>query len=97
MFYKDQTGTNIIQFGTGDIEVTAGLLDIPDETIGSVGLIPQTEKPIGGPAERAGNDDGECKLETMAHTRLIFTKVESIDVLVEKLKKIKDIMINDMV
>lgn len=97
MFYKDDTGINVIQFGTGDIECTAGLLDLPDETIGSVGFIPQTNQPIGGPAERSKNDDGECKLETMAHTRLVFTKVESIDVLIEQLQKIKTIMIGDMV
>jgi len=95
MFFKDDTGINVIQFGTGDIEVTAGLLDLPKETIGCVSFISQGEMEIGGEAERAKTDDGECKLDTLAHTRMVFTDVKSIDVVMEYLQKAKDDMFKD--
>ena len=77
MFYRDSDGVDIIQFGTGDIEVASGILDLVKETIGCLSLIPQKEMSIGSVGERGEVTCGNC-LDVCVHTRLLFTKVESI-------------------
>lgn len=92
MFIVDGNEVNCIMFGTGDIEIAAGLLDILDNTIGSVALIPRNPSKIG-----TVTDYGECVLDTMrnVHTRLMFTKTESIDVLIKYLQEAKRCMITN--
>jgi hypothetical protein len=92
MFITDEDGVNCIMFGTGDIEIAAGLLDILNNTIGSVALIPRNPSKIG-----TITDYGECVLDTMrnVHTRLTFNKIESIDVLIKYLQEAKRCMIAD--
>ena len=94
MFFKTEEGINVIQFGTGDIGITAGLLDLPEETIGSVALTPKDPNEIGAEF----NTGDECKLDTMigCHTRLVFTDKRSIDVLIDRLEKCKVLMENEM-
>ena len=94
MFFKTEEGINVIQFGTGDIGITTGLLDLPEETIGSVALTPKDPNEIGAEF----NTGDECKLDTMigCHTRLVFTDKRSIDVLIDRLEKCKVLMENEM-
>ena len=94
MFFKTDEKINVIQFGTGDIGITAGLLDLPEETIGSVALTPKDPNEIGSEF----NTGDECKLDTMigCHTRLVFTDKRSIDVLIDRLEKCKVLMENEM-
>ena len=94
MFFKTDEKINVIQFGTGDIGITAGLLDLPEETIGSVALTPKGQNEIGSEF----NSGDECKLDTMigCHTRLVFTDKRSIDVLIDRLEKCKVLMENEM-
>jgi hypothetical protein len=94
MFFKTDEKINVIQFGTGDIGITAGLLDLPEETIGSVALTPKDPNEIGSEF----NTGDECKLDTMigCHTRLVFTDSRSIDVLIDRLEKCKVLMENEM-
>ena len=90
MFFKTEEGINVIQFGTGDIGITTGLLDLPEETIGSVALTPKDPNEIGAEF----NTGDECKLDTMirCHTRLVFTDKRSIDVLISELTRCKVLM-----
>ena len=93
MFFQDDDMINVIQFGTGDIGVTAGVLDEPDQTIGCVSLIPKEAAEIGSTYEHSD----ECVLDSMigCHTRLVFTDARSIDVLIKYLKRCKKIMLKE--
>jgi len=92
MFFKDEEGVSVIQFGAGDIDVSSGLLDVLDKTIGLVALTPRAPSKIGTESER-----DECMLDTMfgVHTRLVFTDAKAIDVLIECLEKAKQCMAKD--
>lgn len=94
MIFTDEDGVNVIQFGTGDIGVTSGMIDDPSETIGCVSLTQKDEAPIG---EDWVHSD-ECVLDTSigVHTRLVFPVVESIVVLISQLEKCKNAMLNEI-
>ena len=91
MFFTTEDKVNVIQFGNGDIDVSAGLIDELDKTIGCLSLSPREPSEIGTVNER-----GECMLDTMCdvHTRLIFTDPKSIDVVIEYLQQAKECMRN---
>lgn len=87
MFYVDEDGVNVIEFGTGDVLVACGILDDPTISVGSVSLIPQEARELGAEHCLIDENGGECPLDTDVgvHTRLLFTATESIDVLIEHL------------
>jgi len=91
MFFTTEEGVNVIQFGTGDIDVAAGLIDEVDMTIGSLSLSPRSPSKIGTISKR------ECALDIMfgVHTRMIFTKVESIDIVIKYLQEVRRYMVTD--
>ncbi len=90
MFYTTDFGMNVIQFGTGDIEVSNGrvLVDNEKEMFPCVTFAKIQPGKIGDfcspdkhhePAEQ--RDD--------IHTCLIFTDIRSLDVLLESLQEVK--------
>jgi hypothetical protein len=82
-------GNKEIVFGTGDIKVSSGW-DKEDKSIGVLILRSQEAKPIGTLEE---NPDEEVNIGE-APVRMIFHKTESIDVVIERLKKVKEYMTN---
>ena len=92
MFFIADNKINVIQFGTGDIEIAAGLLDEIDRTIGCISLCPRKPSDAGTLSTR-----DECELDTMfgVHTRLTFTEIRSINILIEQLNEVKRCMIRD--
>jgi hypothetical protein len=91
MFFKDEKGTNVIQFGTGDIDVSPGLLDYPKETVGVLALEERDPSPIGTPKEVTCDT---CMKEE-EHTRLVFTRVESVREVIKHLRKVEELMVDD--
>lgn len=91
MFFKDENGTNVIQFGTGDIDVSPALLDDPHETVGALTLENRTPSPIGTPKEVTCDT---CMVEG-EHTRLVFTRVESVREVIKHLQKVEELMVQD--
>ena len=93
MFFTTDDKVNVVQFGSGDIEVSGSLLDEPTETIGCLALIPRTPGEIGKSVPKRE----ECVLDTMigVHTRLTFTDIRSIDVIIDQLKIVKQCMEKD--
>lgn len=83
--------TKQLEFGYGDIEVAAGLLQ-SDDTVGTV-LFWNNEKrnEIG-----AYHEYGEDKAMSVEETpvRMLFTKIESIDVVIDALEKSKQKMLS---
>lgn len=95
MIEQDKRGINVIVFG-GDIAVSAGHLDDPDKnwTFVSFGLCAKGE--IGRLIRyHSGYGCQPDRLDFDHHTRLVFTDPKSIDVVISKLKKAKDYMIED--
>ena len=92
MFFKDDENVQVVQFGTGDVLIVPGLLDLPNETVGAISFCPQEEREIG---EEVRFD--ECKIDTMLGVKLrfVFTSKESISVLIDQLGKVIDLMTND--
>lgn len=92
MFYKSDSGVNIIEFGTGDIEVCGTILKERNE-VGCLYLIPQDPVPVGDWIDRSEeNAAGLTDEDLGVHTRLIFTDPKSIDVVVEQLLEAKRLM-----
>jgi hypothetical protein len=93
MIFKGDYGENILQFGDGDIFIAASQPEgMRPSDIVAISFIPGDPRPIGSPApEMIGKRDTDLH----CHTRLIFHKPESIDVLIETLLKIKDAMLSD--
>lgn len=93
MFFTTNNGVNVIQFGSGDIEVGPATIK-GNSKIGTVSLIP-TKKPmkIGEEIDRSKERKaGMTDADIGVHTRLVFTDSRSIDVLVEALLKAKQFM-----
>lgn len=93
MFFKSDAGVNIIQFGSGDIEI-GGSTVLGSPEVGAVSLVP-LENPIEpnsdidrSKEEAAGMTDEEIGV----HTRLVFTDTRSIDALVYALGRAKEYM-----
>lgn len=98
MPFHESEGVNIIEFGQGDIVVAPGWIDEPEENKGCISLVPQKPRPIGTTKKAwPGFDEGECPLDTMVgvHTRMVFTKVESIDVVIDALNQVKKNMLTE--
>jgi hypothetical protein len=82
-----------IHFGTGDIKISSGWVK-DDESIGVLVLRQHQEpKVIGHLEEHLPHEEVE---EGQAPVRMTFTKVESVDVLIERLEKVKEYMTNDL-
>lgn len=91
MIYKNNDGTNVIQFGTGDIEIGNGRVLLDDEKAmypccvfiekepGEIGAFCHPDK-IDNPAE----------LRPEAHTLFVFTNPKSIDVVIDHLSQAKE-------
>jgi hypothetical protein len=80
-----------IHFGTGDIKVSSGWLK-DDRSVGVLVLRQHDEpKPIGHLEDHFPHDEVE---EGQAPVRMTFNKVESVDVLIERLEKVKEYMIS---
>jgi hypothetical protein len=81
--------TKQLEFGTGDIEVSPGLLDI-EETVGVVCFIQTEKQPIGVQTEY---EKAKIVLVYETPVRMTFEKTESIDVLIRALEEVKRRMI----
>jgi hypothetical protein len=92
MFYKNDAGKNVIQFGTGSVEVGNGrvlsndkkemypcVVFIPQNPPGEIGKFCHPDK-LDDPAEN--RDD--------AHTTLVFTDIRSFDVVINHLQDAKE-------
>jgi len=91
MFYVNEDGTNIIEFGDGDINVIDGLADDPENTIGMLILEEGAKRPIGDSWTYTCDN---C-MNVKPHTSLVFKNVESLDVVLKVLQQVKDLMIKD--
>lgn len=81
-------GNKEIYFGIGDIKISSGWSK-DDESIGVLVLRQQEPRKIGEYIEHEPNEEvnaGESPV------RMIFDKTESIDVLIERLEKVKEYM-----
>lgn len=92
MFFKDEKGTNVVQFGTGDINVSPALLDYPKETVGALTFEERDPSEIGTPGIERTCDN--CMVGD-DHTRLVFTKVESVREVIKHLQKVEELMVAD--
>lgn len=86
MFFTEK-GVNIIQFGSGDIEVNGCVLK-GEPQIGAVSLIPldppvEPNSDIDRSKERAAR---MVDTDLGVHTRLVFTDTRSIDALINQLQ-----------
>lgn len=91
MIYKNNDNVNVIQFGTGDIEVADGRVSTNSGTemypcvcfnqshSGEIGRITRPEM-VGKPAE----------LRSDVHTMFVFTNIKSFDVVIDAIKKAKE-------
>lgn len=84
-------GNKEIYFGIGDIKISSGWVK-EDKSVGVLALRQQEAKPIGTLEEHLPHEEvdaGEVPV------RMVFDKVESIDVLIERLEKVKEYMTTD--
>ena len=93
MFYKDEKGIQICQLGTGDVSVSN--IEWPDikpkECVGvAFGKTKSAE--IG---KLIPNSKGKYDYEFDVKFKLLFTKPESIDVVIEKLQEAKALMLGE--
>jgi hypothetical protein len=93
MFYKDKAGIQVCQLGTGDVSVgNIEWQDVPDnECVGIV--FGETDK--GAIDRRLKHIEGKLDCNARVKLKLLFTKVESIDVIIEKLKIAKNLMLEE--
>lgn len=82
--------TTQLEFGTGDIRVSGGLLDTDEEVLGAVCFFQTVPQAIGIkiPNERTVVPQEETPV------RMVFSKVESIDVVIRALEKTKEYMLH---
>jgi len=91
MIYKNDFGCNVIQFGTGDIEVGNGRVMSNDEKE----MFPCctfVEKPageIGALCHPESKDDPAEEREDI-HTAFVFTDVRSVQVVIDHLEEVKE-------
>jgi hypothetical protein len=93
MIYKDGEIT-VIEFGTGDIDITAGFIDDPAVTAGVVSFSQGVPGEIGS----RHNSNGDYGCDDISgyvneHTRFVFYNTQSIDVVIELLFKAKKHML----
>ncbi len=93
MIYKDGEIT-VIEFGTGDIDITAGFIDDPDVSAGVVSFSQGEPGEIGSRHNAKGNygcDDISGYVNE--HTRFVFYRTQAIDVVIAMLEKAKKHML----
>lgn len=90
MFYKDEKGIDICQLGTGDISVSE--LEYPDISPKEVVGIAFGETKKAEIGKIIPNSKGKYDYEFNVKFKLLFTKVESIDIVIEALEKSKRLM-----
>ena len=93
MILKDGEIT-VIEFGTGDIDITAGFIDDPDVSAGVVSFSQGEPGEIGSRHNAKGNygcDDISGYVNE--HTRFVFYNTQSIDVVIDLLLKAKKHML----
>lgn len=83
-----------IEFGYGDIKVAGGLLQVEGEPIGAVSFCEQEVRPIGHYEQFEQTKELEL---INTPVRMVFTKIESIDVVIRALERTKRYMINGSV
>ena len=91
MIYKNDYGTNELQFGTGDIEVGNGRIPSNDEKQMYPCCIFTQKEPgeIGAYCNPdAKNEPAEQQPD--AHTLFVFTDIRSIDVVIDHLNQAKE-------
>ncbi len=89
---------NVIEFGTGDIEVTSGFADDPEINAGVVCFGQSIPGEIGRDMEIHGDYGCNPKsVNPQEHTRLIFNNTKSIDIVIEHLLKAKKIMLEESI
>jgi hypothetical protein len=85
-------GNKEIVFGTGDIKVSSGWSN-DDNSIGVLTLNQQYPEPVG--TETLHNPH-EMVNYGVVPVRMVFHKVESVDVVIKHLEKVKKFMINNL-
>ena len=94
MIFKDGEIT-VIEFGTGDIDITAGFIDDPDVSAGVVSFSQGVPGEIG--SRHTKNDYGcniyDVNAPTHTHTRFVFYNTQAIDVVIAMLEKAKKHML----
>ncbi len=89
MIYKNDDGVNIIQFGTGDIEVCNGRVNDYDGEYSYPCLL-LTEKEPGEIGNYTMNTNNEPAKESLyPDISFVFTDIRSVDVIIDQLKDIK--------
>lgn len=76
-----------LKFGTGDINILSGYVEEETQNIGYVGYRNQTPREIG--LNTGDNADDIKSLEDMPIV-MTFSKVESVDVVIDALKEIRE-------
>jgi len=89
MFFTER-GVNVIQFGSGDIEINAGiLLDNLGVAISLIPLNPRIE-PNSNIDRSIEHNKGMTDEQVGVNTRLVFTDSRSIDALIDQLQIAKN-------
>ena len=91
MIYKNEEGTNVIQFGTGDIEVANGRVLEAKEKKMYPCLIFAAKKPgeIGKRCQPNKTSD-PAELRDDVHTMFVFTDIRSFDVVIGNLQRARE-------
>ena len=93
MIAKNEDGTNVLEFGTGDIEVANGFTDDPEDQNPCVVFIPQKPGEIGARGQSYEKYGDECHVRNDAHTMFVFTDIRSIDVVIDHLNQARESMV----
>lgn len=88
----EDDGKITVLMGDGDIRVNGGMVDDPTIALGCVMFSDQDPSPIGVDGEI---DLDDCLVEN-DQVRLVFSKVESIDVVMAQLQTAKDLMLSEL-
>jgi len=91
MFYKDKAGIQVCQLGTGDVSVSNILWDHVDTSECAGVVFGETDK--GKIDRKLEHIEGKRDCDVGVKFKLLFTKPESIDVVIEKLKEAKTSML----
>ena len=91
MIYENEAGINVIQFGTGDIEVCNGR--VPDST--EKEMMPCVIFAKKEPGEIGAYTDPDAvgrpaTIKDNAHTMMVFTDIRSFDVVIGNLQQAKE-------
>lgn len=92
MIYKNEDGTNVIQFGTGDIEVGNGrILESKGKKSFPCCIFAQSDKRRKiGESINPGHEDDPDEERSDSNTTFIFTDPRSIDVVISHLFQAKE-------